>query len=113
MLLMGTVSFFDLEIDPTKNLILDVGCIRWDGTAFHETSVHKFIEFIKDSVRYLFHVLPQQPNKKLLRIYATISKTSWILNLKSSERMLHEPTFNTKYLTRMEKKKNMLKQEDY
>ena len=49
MLLMGTVSFFDLEIDPTKNLILDVGCIRWDGTAFHETSVHKFIEFIKDS----------------------------------------------------------------
>ena len=46
---MRKVSFFDLEIDPTKNLILDVGCIRWDGTAFHENSVHKFIKFINDS----------------------------------------------------------------
>src|SRR6478609_7700877 len=46
---MRTVSFFDLEIDPTKNSILDVGCIRWDDAVFHENSVHKFTEFIKDS----------------------------------------------------------------
>lgn len=46
---MRTVSFFDLEIDPNKNSILDVGCVRWDGSTFHESSVHKFTEFIKDS----------------------------------------------------------------
>jgi ATP-dependent DNA helicase RecQ len=46
---MRTVSFFDLEIDPSKNSILDVGCIRWDGSVFHENSIQKFIEFIKDS----------------------------------------------------------------
>ena len=49
MLLMGTVSFFDLEIDPNKNSILDIGCVRWDDSTFHESSVHKFTEFIKDS----------------------------------------------------------------
>lgn len=46
---MRTVSFFDLEIDPNKNSILDVGCIRWDDSTFHESYVHKFVEFIKDS----------------------------------------------------------------
>jgi ATP-dependent DNA helicase RecQ len=46
---MRTVSFFDLEIDPTKNLILDVGCIRWDDSTFHENSIQKFIEFVNDS----------------------------------------------------------------
>ena len=46
---MRTVSFFDLEIDPNKNSVLDVGCIRWDDSTFHESSVHKFTEFIKDS----------------------------------------------------------------
>jgi ATP-dependent DNA helicase RecQ len=46
---MRTVSFFDLEIDPVKNLILDVGSIRWDDSTFHESSVQRLIEFIKDS----------------------------------------------------------------
>ena len=46
---MRTVSFFDLEIDPTKNLILDVGCIRWDDSTFHENSIQKFIDFVKGS----------------------------------------------------------------
>lgn len=46
---MRTVSFFDLEIDPNKNSILDIGCVRWDDSTFHESSVQKFTEFIKDS----------------------------------------------------------------
>ena len=46
---MRTVSFFDLEIEINTNSILDVGCIRWDDSTFHENSIHKFTEFIKDS----------------------------------------------------------------
>lgn len=45
---MKTVSFFDLEVDG-KNKIFDIGCIRWDGATFHENSVPKFIEFIKNT----------------------------------------------------------------
>lgn len=46
---MRTVSFFDLEVNPAKSSILDIGCIRWDDSHFHENSIHKFIEFVKDS----------------------------------------------------------------
>jgi hypothetical protein len=38
---MRTVSFLDLEIDPNKNSILDIGCVRWDDSTFHESSVHE------------------------------------------------------------------------
>jgi ATP-dependent DNA helicase RecQ len=46
---MRTVSFFDLETDPDKNLILDIGCIRWDDATFHDNSVVKFVDFVKNS----------------------------------------------------------------
>jgi ATP-dependent DNA helicase RecQ len=46
---MRTISFFDLEINPTNNTIVDIGSIRWDNATFHENSVLKFIDFIKGS----------------------------------------------------------------
>jgi ATP-dependent DNA helicase RecQ len=46
---MRNVSFFDLETDPAKKTILDIGCIRWDDAPFHEKSVAKFLEFVRGS----------------------------------------------------------------
>src|SRR6476660_5714320 len=44
---MKTIAFFDLETN-SKNNILDIGCVRWDDSTFHEGSVHSFLEFIKN-----------------------------------------------------------------
>jgi len=46
---MKTISFFDLETEPNKKYIQDIGCIRWDGSTYHGKSLSKFIGFINDS----------------------------------------------------------------
>lgn len=45
---MKKIAFFDLETNSTNN-ILDIGCVRWDDSTFHDKSVHSFLAFIKDT----------------------------------------------------------------
>ena len=66
---MRTVSFFDLEVDPAKSSILDVGCIRWDDSTFHGSSLHKFIEFVKDSDFIAGHNVFQHDIKHIHRYF--------------------------------------------
>lgn len=46
---MTSISFFDLETNPSTHTLSDIGCIRWDNTSFHENSLPKFKEFIAGS----------------------------------------------------------------
>jgi ATP-dependent DNA helicase RecQ len=47
--LMRTISFFDLETNFHNGHILDIGCVRWDDSIYHNKSILQFIDFIKDS----------------------------------------------------------------
>jgi ATP-dependent DNA helicase RecQ len=42
---MNSIAFFDTEVQPDKNRILDIGCIRSDESTFHQGSVKEFIAF--------------------------------------------------------------------
>lgn len=44
---MKVIAFFDLETN-TKNRILDVGCVKSDGSTFHAPSVEAFLSFASD-----------------------------------------------------------------
>ena len=46
---MNTISFFDVETSSYNGKVMDIGALRWDGAAFHQNDVGKFIHFIKDS----------------------------------------------------------------
>ncbi|HKO79206.1 MAG TPA: hypothetical protein VJU78_02385, partial [Chitinophagaceae bacterium] len=46
---MSYVAFFDLEIDPQKKKVLDIGGIRSDEASFHSTNFIGFRDFIETS----------------------------------------------------------------
>ncbi len=43
---MSSIAFFDLEINPEKESILDIGAIRSDDAEFHQNHPYKFLEFV-------------------------------------------------------------------
>ncbi|RZJ88563.1 MAG: DEAD/DEAH box helicase, partial [Chryseobacterium sp.] len=46
---MATVSFFDLEIDPRKERVLDMGAIRSDESQYHGNNFTELANFLKGS----------------------------------------------------------------
>ncbi len=46
---MNPIAFFDLEINPEKKKILDIGSIRSDEAIFHKNNCREFEEFAKAS----------------------------------------------------------------
>lgn len=44
---MQQIVFFDTEVDPTNARILDIGCVKEDGTNFHSNSISDFISFVR------------------------------------------------------------------
>lgn len=42
-----SIAFTDTEIEPKSGKILDIGCVRDNGTSFHKTSVADFIQFLQ------------------------------------------------------------------
>ncbi|MBC7534543.1 MAG: RecQ family ATP-dependent DNA helicase [Ferruginibacter sp.] len=46
---MSLIAFFDLEVNPEKKKILDIGSVRSDEAFFHKNDVRNFAEFIKDA----------------------------------------------------------------
>ena len=44
---MQSILFFDLETSSKDHRIFDIGCVRTDGSTFHENSLPKFFEFVK------------------------------------------------------------------
>jgi ATP-dependent DNA helicase RecQ len=46
---MNSIVFFDTEIDPNREKVLDIGAIKGNGASFHSASVVDFVEFIKGS----------------------------------------------------------------
>jgi ATP-dependent DNA helicase RecQ len=42
------IAFFDLEIN-SKNVIVDIGCIKSDDLSFHGGSVHAFMDFVNNA----------------------------------------------------------------
>lgn len=49
---MKSIAFIDTEIEPRNRKILDIGCIKNDGSSFHKTSVPEFIQFL-NGTRYI------------------------------------------------------------
>lgn len=46
---MSLITFFDLEVDPEKKKILDIGGIRSDGITFHKNNFKEFEGFLEAS----------------------------------------------------------------
>ncbi|MFV0590361.1 MAG: RecQ family ATP-dependent DNA helicase [Draconibacterium sp.] len=46
---MKTITFFDTEIDPKRQKILDIGSVKTDNAIFHSNSVSEFENFVNDS----------------------------------------------------------------
>ena len=44
---MQKIAFFDTEVDPTSRKILDIGCIKDNGSKFHSTSITDFTAFVR------------------------------------------------------------------
>ena len=44
---MQHIAFFDTEVDPTSRRILDIGCVKENGTRFHSNSITDFITFVR------------------------------------------------------------------
>jgi ATP-dependent DNA helicase RecQ len=43
---MSTIAFIDTEIEPKSKIILDIGCVKSDGSSFHKSSISEFIRFL-------------------------------------------------------------------
>ena len=43
---MNSIAFIDTEIDPKSKKILDIGCVKYDGSVLHKNSVSDLIQFI-------------------------------------------------------------------
>src|SRR5215212_722744 len=46
---MSLIAFFDLEVNPEKKKILDVGAIKSDESSFHKNQLFDFREFVKNA----------------------------------------------------------------
>ena len=44
---MKPITFFDTEIQPKNGKIIDIGCVKGDGSLFHSNSVPAFIKFLE------------------------------------------------------------------
>lgn len=52
---MNNLAFLDTEIDPKSGRILDIGCLKGDGSQFHSNSIAEFISFISGSTYVCGH----------------------------------------------------------
>ncbi|HMQ50119.1 MAG TPA: RecQ family ATP-dependent DNA helicase [Saprospiraceae bacterium] len=43
---MNSIAFIDTEIEPRSRKILDIGCVKGDGSSFHKPSVAEFVAFL-------------------------------------------------------------------
>jgi ATP-dependent DNA helicase RecQ len=44
---MQHIAFFDTEVAPTSRRVLDIGCVKDNGSKFHSNSITDFIDFIR------------------------------------------------------------------
>ncbi len=42
-------AFIDIEVDPSKKTILDIGAVRYDGAIFHKNSKQELLDFIENT----------------------------------------------------------------
>ncbi|HMO62242.1 MAG TPA: RecQ family ATP-dependent DNA helicase [Ferruginibacter sp.] len=46
---MSLIAFFDIEVNPEKNQLLDIGCILSNHSTFHKNQLKEFEKFIEPS----------------------------------------------------------------
>ena len=46
---MSLIAFFDIEVNPKSEQLLDLGCILSDGTSFHKNQLLEFERFVEKS----------------------------------------------------------------
>ena len=52
---MNNLAFLDTEVDPKSGRLLDIGCLKGDGSQFHGNSIAEFIPFISGSTYVCGH----------------------------------------------------------
>lgn len=46
---MKSITFFDIEIEPKSEKVLDIGGVKSDGSIFHSNSLNAFSDFLNDT----------------------------------------------------------------
>lgn len=46
---MNSIAFIDVEVEPNSQKILDIGCVKDNGSTFHKSSIAEFIQFVKEA----------------------------------------------------------------
>src|ERR1700744_617401 len=62
---MDEIAYFDLEVDPKNDSLLDIGCIRSGERIFHQKSITEFLSFIAGSDFLCGHNIFQHDLKHL------------------------------------------------
>jgi ATP-dependent DNA helicase RecQ len=56
---LNSIAFIDTEIDPNTGKILDIGCIKDNGSQFHKSSIIELISFVKGTTFVCGHNILQ------------------------------------------------------
>ncbi len=71
---MPTVSFFDLEVNPSSKQILDIGAISSDGLLLHRNDLNELVSFLSKADFICGHNII---NHDLIYIAKHLGANSW------------------------------------
>ena len=86
---MAILSFFDLEIDPRKERVLDMGAIRSDEAQYHGTNFTDFGNFLKESDYLCGHNILSHDLRYLKKQYGE----QFVSSFKPVDTLLLSPLF--------------------
>ena len=65
---MKPITFFDTEVDPKSQKILDIGSVKNDDSIFHSNSIRDFENFVNDSEFICGHNVINHDIKYLIKV---------------------------------------------
>lgn len=68
---MKNITFFDIEVNPKKSQVLDIGAVKSDGNTFHANSIRDFAEFLSNTDFICGHNIIRHDLKYINKYLAT------------------------------------------
>ncbi|WP_026764550.1 RecQ family ATP-dependent DNA helicase [Sediminibacterium salmoneum] len=84
---MPLIAFFDIEVNPTSNKLLDIGCILSDESTFHKNQPYEFKSFVESSHFICGHNIIAHD---LVHLQKHFADSTWGLN-KAIDTLLFSP----------------------
>ncbi len=79
---MKSIAFVDMEVNPNTQKILDIGCIKNDGSTFHAPSVPNFISFLQGTAFVCGHNIIHHDLKYLQQtLHQAVFKSENIIDI--------------------------------